>query len=301
MTVTATSPSLQGPRAVVTNEVGDYIIPFLPPGEYTLTFELQGFQCANQKTLVTAAATVPLDAKLQVGGVSEAITVTGSVTEAFTAGRQRASTTLKQDLVNELPLNRGLDQTIALTPGALRTGPSNSNTGNQQIAISGAHHLREPDPGQRRRRAGQRAPHLAAAVHRGRAAGDDDLDRRASRPSSAGSAGGIVNAITKSGGNAFSGSFRTSFNNDAWRALTPLAGDTTIDSLVPTYEYTVGGPIFRDRLWFFHAGRYENEKLGRNLFAPVNTPYTRADAAPAVRRQGHLQPVERPHRAGDAI
>ena len=137
VTVTATSPNLQGPRTVVTNEVGDYIIPFLPPGEYTLTYELQGFQGANQKTLVTGAATVPVDAKLQVGGVNEAITVTGAVTEAFTPG-VAASTTLKQELVNELPLNRGLDQTIALTPGALRTGPSNSNTGNQQIALSGA-------------------------------------------------------------------------------------------------------------------------------------------------------------------
>ena len=52
-------------------------------------------------------------------------------------------------------------------------------------------------------------------------------------------------------------------------------GDQTVDSLVPTYEYTVGGPIMRDRLWFFHAGRYEDEKLGRNLFAPVNTPIRR--------------------------
>ena len=82
---------------------------------------------------------MPLDAKLQIGGVTEAITVTGSVTDAFAPGVS-AATTLKQQLVNELPLNRGLDQTIALTPGALRTGPSNSNTGNQQIAISGAHH-----------------------------------------------------------------------------------------------------------------------------------------------------------------
>ena len=89
VTVTATSPSLQGPRAVITNEVGDYIIPFLPPGEYTLTFELQGFQRASQKTLVTAAATVPLDAKLQIGGVTEAVTVTGSVTEALHLGRDR--------------------------------------------------------------------------------------------------------------------------------------------------------------------------------------------------------------------
>jgi hypothetical protein len=287
-TVTATSPNLQGPRAVTTNESGDYIIPFLPPGEYTLTFELQGFQTATQKTLVRAAATVPLDAKLQIGGVTEAITVTGSVTESFASG-VAATTTLKQEVVNELPLNRGLDQTIALTPGALRTGPSNSNTGNQQIAISGA------------------ITSENLILVNGVVAQDNV--RRTSLPlfiedalqettvSTAGVsaefgrfAGGVVNAITKSGGNSFSGSFRTTFNNDSWRALTPLTNDTTTDSVIPTYEYTIGGPVLHDRLWFFHAGRYENEKLGRNLFAPVNTPYTRTTLRRRFEGKGTYSP-----------
>ena len=65
VTVTAASPNLQGVRSVTTTAVGDYIIPFLPPGQYTLTFELQGFKSAEQPTLVTAAGTVTLDAKLQ--------------------------------------------------------------------------------------------------------------------------------------------------------------------------------------------------------------------------------------------
>jgi hypothetical protein len=273
VTVTAVSASLQGPRSVTTNEVGDYIIPFLPPGEYTLTFELQGFESAREQTLVTAAATVPIDAKMQIGGVAEAITVTGTVTQSFAPG-VTASTTVKQDVVNDLPLNRGLDQTIALAPGTLRTGPSNTNTGNQQIAISGA------------------ITSENLILVNGVVAQDNV--RRSSLPlfiedalqettiSTAGVsaefgrfAGGVVNAITKSGGNTFSGSFRTTFANDAWRAVTPLPGDATIDSLVPTYEYTIGGPVLRDRLWFFHAGRYEDEKLGRNLFAPVTTAYTR--------------------------
>ena len=289
VTVTATSPSLQGPRTVATNESGDYILPFLPPGEYTIAFELQGFQSASQKTLVTAAATVPIDAKLQVGGVTEAVTVTGTVTEAFSPG-VAASTTVKQAMVEDLPLNRGLDQTIALTPGALRTGPSNSNTGNQQIAISGA------------------ITSENLILVNGVVAQDNV--RRTSLPlfiedalqettiSTAGVsaefgrfAGGIVNAITKSGGNLFSGSFRTTFNNDAWRAVTPLQGDKTIDSLVPTYEYTLGGPIIRDRLWFFHAGRYEDEKLGRNLFAPVNSPYTRQTTRRRFEGKGTFSPL----------
>ena len=59
---------------------------------------------------------------------------------------------------------------------------------------------------------------------------------------------------------------------------------------MPTYEYTVGGPVFRDRLWFFHAGRYENEKLGRNLFAPVNTGYTRTTLRRRFEGKGTYSP-----------
>ena len=80
VTVTAASPNLQGVRSVTTTAVGDYIIPFLPPGQYTLAFELQGFKSAEQATLVTAAGTVTLDAKLQVAGVAEAVTVTPGMT-----------------------------------------------------------------------------------------------------------------------------------------------------------------------------------------------------------------------------
>jgi hypothetical protein len=55
--------------------------------------------------------------------------------------------------------------------------------------------------------------------------------------------GGVVNVITKSGGNTFGGSVRDTLNNDNWRSLTAFAGDSKIDKTVPTYEYTLGGPV----------------------------------------------------------
>ena len=60
--------------------------------------------------------------------------------------------------------------------------------------------------------------------------------------------------ITKSGGNTFSGSFRSNFSNSAWTKETPrekAAGTDRPDKLNQTYEATFGGPILRDRLWFF--------------------------------------------------
>jgi outer membrane receptor protein involved in Fe transport len=67
--------------------------------------------------------------------------------------------------------------------------------------------------------------------------------------------GGVVNAVTKSGGNELSGSFRVTFDNDDWTALTPYPNDRRTDKIIPTYEATLGGPILRDRLWFFGAMR----------------------------------------------
>jgi hypothetical protein len=73
----------------------------------------------------------------------------------------------------------------------------------------------------------------------------------------------IVNMVTKSGGDIFSGSFRTSFTNDAWRALTPFPGDQVVASITPTYEATGGGPIVRQKVWFFGAWRYAGRRSRR--------------------------------------
>lgn len=83
--------------------------------------------------------------------------------------------------------------------------------------------------------------------------------------------GGVVNAITKSGSNDLSGSFRTTFANDDWRTQTPFDEPKT-DKVVPTYEFTLGGPIWRNRTWFFGAGRMFNSAVS-NQTGYTNLPY----------------------------
>jgi outer membrane receptor protein involved in Fe transport len=286
VTVTAASPNLQGVRSVTTSAVGDYIIPFLPPGRYTLTFELQGFKSAEQETLVTAAGTVTLDAKLQIAGVAESVIVTGSVADAFSAGVS-AATTFKQALIEDLPLNRGIEATTALTPGVLRTGPSNA--GVPELSISGGissenlvlvNGVVAQDNVRR----------SAVPVYI-----EDSLQETTVTTSGVSAefgrfSGGVVNAITKSGGNRFSGTFRANLLNDNWRALTPFPGDTTSDEIVPVYEYTAGGPLLRDRLWFFTAGRFQNEKVTDQLFRPALTPYQRTTLRRRFEGKGTYSP-----------
>jgi hypothetical protein len=104
--------------------------------------------------------------------------------------------------------------------------------------------------------------------------------------------GGVVNLITKSGGNTFSGSFRDSLNNDDWRALVPkrdgdlFANDTKLDKVVPTYEYTFGGPIIRIASGFYRrsipdAGIVPGTPRSRTL--PI-----RYQQVAALRGQRHL-------------
>src|SRR5262249_44931274 len=87
--------------------------------------------------------------------------------------------------------------------------------------------------------------------------------------------GGIVNTLTKSGGNMFSGSYRTSFANDNWRTVSPF-GEPKINSVVPTYEMTLGGPIVSDKLWFFGAARFEDQKKAE-LTGLTNVPFNYSD------------------------
>ncbi|HUK13620.1 MAG TPA: carboxypeptidase-like regulatory domain-containing protein, partial [Thermoanaerobaculaceae bacterium] len=76
VTVTATSPALQGARVATTGGSGDYIFPFLPPGDYHVKFELQGFQTIDTSIKVNAAQTQKLDATMPQAKVAEEVTVT---------------------------------------------------------------------------------------------------------------------------------------------------------------------------------------------------------------------------------
>ena len=72
VTVTAFSPALQGTRTSVTSTNGDYIIPFLPPGEYRVTFARADFGALEKTRTLTVAETAILDAQLSLAGVAEA-------------------------------------------------------------------------------------------------------------------------------------------------------------------------------------------------------------------------------------
>ena len=89
--------------------------------------------------------------------------------------------------------------------------------------------------------------------------------------------GGVINMITKSGGNRFSGSFRGNLSSDSWTVETPREKEADIerpDKLNENYEGTFGGPIVRDRMWFFGAGRWQDLSTTQTLQIS-NLPFNR--------------------------
>ena len=116
VTVTVSSPGLQGTRTVVTSANGDYLIPFLPPGIYTITWELAGFQSATQADVqVVIAETRRVDIQLALQGLNESVQVIGQ-TPTEVASNLTVASTYKAD--RDRAVARGPDAQFGRAPGA---------------------------------------------------------------------------------------------------------------------------------------------------------------------------------------
>src|SRR6266550_4730011 len=104
VTVTITSPALLGTRTAVTGEGGGYSFQSLPPGSYTVVFELEGLQKVVQKTTLSLGQPGSADADLKVSTVSEAITVTAAAPAVLETTEVTRNFTAKQ--IAELPVRR---------------------------------------------------------------------------------------------------------------------------------------------------------------------------------------------------
>ena len=269
VTVTVASPALQGVRVAVTSTNGDFLIPFLPPGEYAVTFELQGFAPYKETIGVAMAETRPMLVKLSLATVSETVTVTGvSSTEILTTGT--IAQTYTSARIDSLPVGRDLVAAVLLAPGVSGNGPSGNVVIAGALSYEGLYLINGVNVNENLR--GQpRILYIEDAIQETKVS-SGNISAEYGRFN-----GGVVNMITKSGGNRFSGSFRDSLSNDSWRSLRPL-GDQKTDQVVPIYEGTFGGPIMRDKIWFFADGRYTNLKQQRVLdYTLLSYPYAQSD------------------------
>jgi hypothetical protein len=271
VTVTVTSPSLQGARTTTTSETGEYNIPFLPPGEYEVSFELEGFSNPKQSVKISAAQTSQIDAELGTTAVSEEIVVTGTYETISTSAE--AATTYEKEFIESLPVERNIRETVLLTPGVAATGPPGAVNGARARGISIA---------------GSQSYENLFLVNgvvvtenvRGQPYDlfiEDAIEETTTTVSGVSAeygrfAGGVVNTITKSGGNELHGTIRTAFTNQSWEEETPVTTQELKDEVNKRYEGTLGGWIWKDRIWYFLAGR-DFEEINTLETTDTNLPF----------------------------
>ncbi len=289
VTVEAASPALiEKVRTAVTDNAGRYNIVDLRPGTYLVTFSLTGFKTIKREGItLTAGFTAPLNADLEVGTVEETITVSGSSPLVDTQN-VRQQTVVSTEVLAALPVSsKSIANIAAIIPGYVAAPDVGGSTGLYASANTGRMHGKTGAKvafdglNTRAPMAGGNSPGYMTNPN---AAQETAVETGAISAES--SQAISVNLIPKEGGNTFAGDASGTYSNgdlqsdnltDALRAR----GATTA-KVLKFYDAsaTFGGPIRRDRLWFFTASRAlgtKNQQPGVFFNKTKGTPFYTPD------------------------
>lgn len=265
-TVELRSPALiGGPKVMTTSERGFFRFPDLPPGEYELSFSLEGFQSITQSRIIVRVDTaVTQDVVLKVAAIAETITVTAEnpVVDVTKSG---VSTSWSTDMMDNLPLLRTcFFDLVNSTPGVWSHGGNTDSSRSVAYGTSSESNTYLFDG------VDTTSPDYGAAW----AWLNPDVIQEIQVIGIGGKAeygnfmGATINIVTKSGGNQFNGGIGYLFQTDS------IAGDNSQDHIQAlldagyissdqTYPWhreqfydisaQIGGPIIKDKVWFFYS------------------------------------------------
>ena len=314
VTVEAASPALiEKSRVVVTDGEGRYQIVDLRPGVYTVTFSLTGFSTVRREGIELGSGfTANVNADLRVGALEETITVTGAAPVVDTQTIRQQQTINSSDLEALPSGNVGLQTLAYVTPGFATTLADVGGTRDSWSA-QGAYTFYHGKTGTRASFDGFRNQYfIGAASGVGYVTDSGTIEEMQLETSGmgadAGSGSTNLNAIPRSGGNTYRTTIDGYFSNGAMQGnnLNDYFRSFNINTAAEVENIyrigsQLGGPIKRDKLWFFTAvarwgsrvnqpGAYFNQLQGvgnaaaRTLFYPgqPGTPY--ANTAPDTSR-----------------
>ena len=250
-TVTVSSPNLQGTQTQVTDSEGNFRFLSLPPGRYMLKAELASFKPLEQRNVeVGLDRTVTMPLTMQLAGVTETVTVTATQTGVDTTSTV-TGVNAGEDLFNRIPVRRDFYAVARVAPGTTEdtvgTAVYGSTGAENQYIIDGLNTTGVE--------LGDKGKTLNFDFVQEVEVKTGGLSAEYGRMT-----GGVVNVITKSGSNLFKGSI-FGFgeggglqSDDSTRDDRP-ATTTTVTDVTSRADFggELGGPLFRDRLWFFGA------------------------------------------------
>jgi hypothetical protein len=258
-TVTITNAGSGEVRTFVTDADGRYNAVNLQPGRYRVSFEITGFKKVEREDIdVLLGRTFTLDAKLDVGSLTETVQVTGEATPLVDVRSTVVQHNVPAAEFDQLPKGRSF-QSIALTAPSVNQGEIEG--GMQVNGASGSENLFTVD--------GVSTNSVVNGSSRGNTAfeylQEVQVKTTGITAEYGGALGGVVSAVTKSGGNTFVGEGHYYFQGSAISAAPPkrLVLDPVSDTRVQFFQDSepvdqqneiggsLGGPIKRDRLFFF--------------------------------------------------
>ncbi len=260
VTVEARSPAFAGVRTAVTDGTGAYRLLLLPPGTYRVTAVLQGFARAEQQVVVALGKTTAGDFRMGAAATAEVV-VTG---EAPLVDPE--STTIGDNIdnrqINSLPTGRNYTSIVQISAGVSQQTTNTANFANTMV-INGSTGL-------------ENSFVIDGVVTNGVEYGAQgkelnyefiqelEVKTGGYQAEYGRSTGGIINVITKSGGNEFHGDAFVYYDADSLQASNKHPEDSNLYTFTSGYTrvdygFDLGGYILKDHLWFFGAyDRVEN-------------------------------------------
>ena len=269
-TVTVSSPNLQGVQTQVTDSEGNYRFLSLPPGRYTVKVELASFKTAEQPNVdVGLDKTVTLPVTLQLASVTESVTVT-AVSSTIDTTSTVTGVNAGADLFERIPLRRDFYAVARVAPGT-----TEDTVGTVVYGSTGAENQYIID--------GLNTTGVEVG-DKGKTLNFDFVQevevKTGGLPAEYGRmTGGVLNVVTKSGSNTLRGSGFVNTEggflqaDDDTRDKRP-AWTTTVTDIDSRSDFggELGGPFFRDRLWFFGAYNRTNENRNTTVIRALASP-----------------------------
>ncbi|MDH5468496.1 MAG: Plug and carboxypeptidase regulatory-like domain-containing protein, partial [Candidatus Aminicenantes bacterium] len=268
VSVTVSSPSLMGGLSYVTTETGAFRFPSLPVGHYTVKAELSGFKTSiREEVIVRIGMVVTIDVAMEMTAIEEEITVTAASPIVDTES-SKLSVVMDKDLLKNIPMARDLYDIVNAAPGAISEGQTYRRTSSihgatvrsNTYAFDGVN-MNDP-----------------VVMYPLTNINFDVMDEvemvTAGHPAAVGyTDGAYINVVTRSGGNQLSGgavAYYTSkgMNQYLWPDEEISAFGVVkpqVDKLNLDGSATLGGPIMKDKLWFFTNARYIRTELLTNF------------------------------------
>jgi len=283
VTVTVTHQGTSLTRNAVSDARGEFVLPALPPGTYTIRIELSGFKTYENKGLtLSAGQAVRQTFALEVGTLAETVTVAGSAPLIENASTSQVKSL--GDEVREIPVSRrNLQNVVMLAPGvssgdqAVGGGRAfrvnGVGDGGSAITVDGSSAQTNPENRGFGNYGGQNQIEIMSVE----AVAEVQVAKGVLPAEYGGSIGGQVNMITRSGTNRYHGSVFENFQSEAFSSQDPFLPRGTPKPSIMFNQFggSLGGPILRNRVLFFATYEGYREESGRTVQGNVPTKATR--------------------------